>query len=282
MDQRKPVTTARIKKMKEDGIPISVVTAYDYPSARLADEAGVDVILVGDSLGNVVLGYESTIPVTLEDMIYHTRAVARAANSAFVVTDLPFMTYHGGIDETLNAVARIMREGAKAVKLEGGEEIAPTVEKIVKAGVPVMGHVGLTPQSLYQIGGYKVQGKSAAQAEKLLRDAKALEQAGAFSIVLELVTEEVAAYMTRELSIPTIGIGSGAGCDGQVLVFHDLLQYAPAAKPKKFVKAYANIGEQIREGIARYVKEVKERTFPSSQYAFQSDRDVLDYLNEND
>jgi len=282
MDQRKPVTTARIKKMKEDGIPISVVTAYDYPSARLADEAGVDVILVGDSLGNVVLGYESTIPVTLEDMIYHTRAVARAANSAFVVTDLPFMTYHGGIDETLNAVARIMREGAKAVKLEGGEEIAPTVEKIVKAGVPVMGHIGLTPQSLYQIGGYKVQGKSAAQAEKLLRDAKALEQAGAFSIVLELVTEEVAAHMTRELSIPTIGIGSGAGCDGQVLVFHDLLQYAPAAKPKKFVKAYANIGEQIREGIARYVKEVKERSFPSSQYAFQSDRDVLDYLNENE
>jgi len=282
MDQRKPVTTARIKKMKEDGIPISVVTAYDYPSARLADEAGVDVILVGDSLGNVVLGYESTIPVTLEDMIYHTRAVARAANSAFVVTDLPFMTYHGGIDETLDAVARIMREGAKSVKLEGGEEIAPTVEKIVKAGVPVMGHIGLTPQSLYQIGGYKVQGKSAAQAEKLLRDAKALEQAGAFSIVLELVTEEVAAHMTRELSIPTIGIGSGAGCDGQVLVFHDLLQYAPAAKPKKFVKAYANIGEQIREGIARYVKEVKERSFPSSQYAFQSDRDVLDYLNENE
>jgi len=236
MDQRKPVTTARIKKMKEDGIPISVVTAYDYPSARLADEAGVDVILVGDSLGNVVLGYESTIPVTLEDMIYHTRAVARAANSAFVVTDLPFMTYHGGIDETLNAVARIMREGAKAVKLEGGEEIAPTVEKIVKAGVPVMGHVGLTPQSLYQIGGYKVQGKSAAQAEKLLRDAKALEQAGAFSIVLELVTEEVAAYMTRELSIPTIGIGSGAGCDGQVLVFHDLLQYAPRRNRKSSSK----------------------------------------------
>ena len=281
--ERKKVSTTRLKRMKAEGVPIAMVTAYDYPSAKLAEEAGVDVILVGDSLGNTVLGYDTTLPVTLDDMVYHTKAVTRAVTAPLVVTDMPFMTYHGTIDRTLDNVARMMREGlAHAVKLEGGSEIAETVGAIVKSGVPVMGHIGLTPQSVHQIGGYKVQGKTRDQARKLLEDAKALEEAGVFAIVLELVTEDLAAQITRSVSVPTIGIGSGGGCDGQVLVFHDLLQYAPAAKPKKFVKAYANIGEQIREGIARYVKEVKERTFPSSQYAFQSDRDVLDYLNEND
>lgn len=279
METRKPVTTSRMKKMKKDGTPITMITAYDYPSAKLAEEAGIDAILVGDSLGNVVLGYESTLPVTLDDMIYHTRAVTRAVQVPFVVTDMPFMTYHGSLDETMKNVARIMQEGmGKAVKMEGGEEIAATVEACVKAGVPVMGHLGLTPQSLYQIGGYKVQGKTSRQAAKLLQDAKALEQAGAFAIVLELVTEELTELITKELSIPTIGIGSGASCDGQVLVFHDVLQYGSPIIPKKFVKAYANIGDQIRSGISQYVKEVKERKYPDSSHAFQGDDDVLTFL----
>jgi 3-methyl-2-oxobutanoate hydroxymethyltransferase len=279
MQDRKKITTSKIRKMKVDGEPISVVTAYDYPSAKLAEEAGVDVILVGDSLGNVVLGYDSTLPVTLEDMIYHTRAVTRAVQTTFVVTDMPFMTYHGSLDETLKQVARIMREGlSMAVKMEGGEEIAETVKAIVQAGVPVMGHIGLTPQSIYQIGGYKIQGKDQVQAERLLNDAKALEDAGAFAVVLELVTEELAAQISKELAIPTIGIGSGVGCDGQVLVFHDILQYASPLHPKKFVKTYANIGEPIREGIAQYVKEVKSRQFPAPEHVFHMDKEVLDYL----
>jgi 3-methyl-2-oxobutanoate hydroxymethyltransferase len=277
--ERKKMSTTRLKKMKADGIPISMITAYDYPSAKLAEEAGVDVILVGDSLGNAVLGYESTLPVTLEDMIYHTKAVTRAVSSAFVVTDLPFMTYHGSTDETLRNVGRIMREGlAKAVKMEGGTEIAHSIEACVKAGVPVVGHIGLTPQSVYQIGGYKVHGKTSAQAKKLLDDAKAIEQAGAFMIVLELVTDELAALITKELSIPTIGIGSGPNCDGQVLVFHDLLQYASPYMPKKFVKTYANIGEHIRNGITQYVKDVKERTFPAEEHTFKAEAELASAL----
>ncbi|MCD1260264.1 3-methyl-2-oxobutanoate hydroxymethyltransferase [Paenibacillus athensensis] len=279
MEQRKPLTTAKIKKMKMDGVPLAVVTAYDYPSARLAEEAGVDVILVGDSLGNVVLGYDSTLPVTLDDIVYHTRAVVRGAGSTFVVADLPFLTYHGSIDSTMRAVARLMQEGgAKAVKLEGGAEVAPVVEAIVKAGVPVVGHIGLTPQSVHQIGGYRVQGRSSEQAEKLLADAKALEQAGAFAIVVELVTDELAEWLTKQLSITTIGIGAGATCDGQVLVFHDLLQYGPESVPRKFVKTYANLGETIRTGIGEYVKEVKARSFPGPDHTFHMDNDVVQYL----
>jgi 3-methyl-2-oxobutanoate hydroxymethyltransferase len=279
MEQRKPLTTARMRKMKQDGIPITMVTAYDYPSARLAEEAGVDVILVGDSLGNVVLGYDSTLPVTINDIVYHSRAVTRGASSTFIVADMPFMTYHGSVDHTLQGAARLMQEGmAKAVKLEGGAEIVPAVEAITRAGVPVVGHIGLTPQSVHQIGGYRVQGRSSEQAKKLLEDAKALEQAGAFAIVLELVTEELAAWITKELTIPTIGIGSGVQCDGQVLVFHDLLQYGPSSPPRKFVKAYANIGETIRDGISRYVKEVKERSFPGPEHTFNMDNDVVQYL----
>lgn len=279
MERKKAITTSSMRKMKQDGIPISMITAYDYPSAKLAEEAGIDVILVGDSLGNVVLGYESTLPVTLDDMIYHTRAVTRAVSNTFVVTDMPFMTYHGSLDETLNSVARLMREGlCKAVKMEGGEEIVPAVEAIVKAGVPVMGHIGLTPQSVYQIGGYKVQGRDTAQADRLIKDAKALEQAGVFCLVLELVTDELAAEITRQLTIPTIGIGSGAGCDGQVLVYHDILQYASPVHPKKFVKTYANLGEQIRNGIAQYVQEVKDRSFPAKEHSFPVDQEMLEYL----
>ncbi|GIP37435.1 3-methyl-2-oxobutanoate hydroxymethyltransferase [Paenibacillus sp. J31TS4] len=277
--EKKPITTSRMKRMKKDGDPITMVTAYDYPSASLAQEAGIDVILVGDSLGNVVLGYESTLPVTLDDMIYHTRAVTRGAPDTFVVTDLPFMTYHGSLDTTLANVARLMQEGlCKAIKMEGGTEIAHTVEAITKAGVPVMGHIGLTPQSVYQIGGFKVQGKTSKQAAKLLEDAKALEQAGAFAVVLELVTEELAELVTKELSIPTIGIGAGPSCDGQVLVFHDLLQYASETYPKKFVKTYADIGSQIRDGLSGYVKDVKARTFPDASHSFKGEQDVAAYL----
>jgi 3-methyl-2-oxobutanoate hydroxymethyltransferase len=218
------------------------------------------------------LGYETTVPVTLDDMIYHTRAVTRAAKSSFVVADMPFMTYHGSIDTTLANIARMMREGQPhSVKMEGGREIAAAVEACVQAGVPVMGHLGLTPQSVHQIGGFIVQGKNSAQAQKLIDDAKALEQAGAYAIVLELVSESLAAYITEQVSIPTIGIGASASCDGQVLVFHDLLQYGPAAAPKKMVKTYANIGDQIRNGISQYIEDVKSRQFPQNEHVFHGE-----------
>lgn len=279
MAVRRPITTSKILKMKQDREPITVVTAYDYPSAYLVEQAGVDIILVGDSLGNVVLGYDSTVPVTIDDMVYHTRAVTRAVTTTFVVTDMPFLTYHGSIDETLRNAARIMQEGlAKAVKMEGGAEIAPAVQALTSAGIPVMGHLGLTPQSIHQIGGFKVQGKNSAQAQKMLADAKAIEQAGAFAIVLELVTEELAAWITDQLTIPTIGIGAGPTCDGQVLVYHDVLQYGPPSQPKRFVKTYANIGEIVKNGIAEYVKEVKERSFPTEAHGFQMDQELAQKL----
>lgn len=279
MEKRKPVTTSKLKKMKTDGVPISVITAYDYPSAVLAEEAGVDVILVGDSLGNVVLGYDSTVPVTLDDMVYHTRAVVRGAKSTFVVADLPFMTYHGSIDQTLRNAARLMQEGvAHAVKMEGGAEIAEAVAACTRAGIPVMGHIGLTPQSIHQIGGYKIQGKNSESARKLLEDAKALEQAGAFAVVLELMTEQLAAHISEELSIPTIGIGAGPHCDGQVLVLHDALGYASNIVPKRFVKEYASIGDTVRKGLIKYVEEVKNREFPAPSHSFQMEEEVAEFL----
>ncbi|MCY9589332.1 3-methyl-2-oxobutanoate hydroxymethyltransferase [Paenibacillus chitinolyticus] len=277
--ERKPVTTVKLQKMKASKEPISMVTAYDYLTAKLADEAGVDMILIGDSLGNVIQGHESTLPVTLDEMIYHTKAVTRAVKSAFVVTDLPFMTYHGSLDTTLQNAGRIMREGlSKGVKLEGGAEIAHAVKALTQAGVPVVGHLGLTPQSVHVLGGYRIQGKNSEQARKLMEDAKALEEAGAIAIVLELVTEELAEWITSKLSIPTIGIGAGASCDGQVLVFHDMLGYEPDAPAKKFVKAYAQVGLAIREGIGQYVAEVKGRKFPAEQHGFKGDNEVLQYL----
>ncbi|OGX61627.1 MAG: 3-methyl-2-oxobutanoate hydroxymethyltransferase [Paenibacillus sp. RIFOXYA1_FULL_44_5] len=275
----KKITTARLKKMKLDQEPISIITAYDYPSARLAEEAGIDVILVGDSLGNVVLGYESTLPVTIDDMVYHTKAVTRGAAQTFVISDMPFLTYHGDIDRALRLAGRLMQEGlCKAVKMEGGTEIIPVVQSFVHAGIPVMGHLGFTPQSVYQIGGYKVQGKNSEQADKMLKDALALEAAGAFAILLEMVTAELADYITHKLQIPTIGIGSGNGCDGQVLVFHDVLGYEVEAHPKKFVKKYADIGQQIKQGISQYVSEVKSKTFPNQEQTFHSDQEVISYL----
>ncbi|WDH97255.1 3-methyl-2-oxobutanoate hydroxymethyltransferase [Paenibacillus urinalis] len=276
---KKPLNIVKMKKMKENKDPITMLTAYDYPSAVLAEEAGVDIILVGDSLGNAVLGYNSTIPVTIDDMVYHSRAVARGAQSTFIVTDMPFMTYHGGIDESLKGVRRIMQEGhAHAVKLEGGAEIADTVRAVVKAGVPVLGHIGLTPQSVNQIGGFRVQGKDAADAKRLLEDAKALEEAGAFAIVLELVTEAVAEAISNELSIPTIGIGAGRGTDGQVLVFHDVLQYASPYMPKRFVKTYADVGTIIRDSIGNYVQDVKNKSFPAEEHVFTAEDGVVDSL----
>lgn len=269
----------KLKKMKETGEAISMITAYDYPSARLAEEAGIDMILVGDSLANVVLGYDSTIPVTIDDMVYHSRSVARGATHTFIVTDMPFMTYHGSVDETLRNVRRIMQEGyAHAVKMEGGAEIALAVQSIVQAGVPVLGHLGLTPQSVNQIGGYRIQGKTVEEAKRLMDDAKALERAGAFAIVLELVTEEVAAAISSAISIPVIGIGAGRQVDGQVLVYHDVLKYTASYREKKFVKTYANIGDIAREGIAEYVKEVKNKQFPSQEQVFAAGEEVIDQL----
>ncbi|MFX3633452.1 MAG: 3-methyl-2-oxobutanoate hydroxymethyltransferase [Candidatus Pristimantibacillus sp.] len=266
---KKRLTITNLKKMKQENNAISMLTAYDYPSAVLGEEAGIDVILVGDSLGNVVLGYDTTIPVTLDDMIYHTRAVARGAQHTFIVTDMPFMTYGVGRESTLRNAARIMQEGgAQALKLEGGTEIAEEVSALVTAGIPVMGHIGLTPQSVHQLGGYKVQGKLEADAKKLVEDAKALEKAGAFAIVLELVTEPLAEAISRELNIPTIGIGAGRGCDGQVLVYHDILRYSSPYIDKKMVKVYADIGTTIREAISSYVHEVKSGVFPAEEHVF--------------
>lgn len=265
--------------MKAKGEPISMITAYDYPSAQLAEAAGADMLLVGDSLGNVVQGRETTLTVTLEHIVYHTEMVSRAVRVPFVVADMPFATYHGSIDSTIARVSRIMQEGgAKAVKLEGGREIVPAVQAVVGAGVPVVGHLGLTPQSVHVLGGYKVQGKMTSAAAKLLDDALRLEEAGAFAVVLELMTDELAAMITEKLSIPTIGIGSGVRCDGQVLVFHDILQYSAHPMQKKFVKNYANVGEVIRNALGEYVKEVKSRSFPADENTFYMEERMAQQL----
>ncbi|MFD0958851.1 3-methyl-2-oxobutanoate hydroxymethyltransferase [Paenibacillus chungangensis] len=267
---KKRLTIASMQKMKQKQVPITMLTAYDYPSARLAQEAGIDMILVGDSLGNVVLGYDTTIPVTIDDIVYHTRAVARGAAETFIVSDMPFMTYGVSREATLNNAAVIMQKGgAQAVKLEGGAEIADDVSALVKAGIPVMGHIGLTPQSVHQLSGYRVQGKVEQEAKALMEDALALQQAGAFSIVLELMTEPIAAAIGEALTIPVIGIGAGRGCDGQVIVYHDLLQYASPYIEKRFVKPYVDVASTIRQAIEQYVDEVKTRQFPAEEHVFQ-------------
>ncbi|NQF12728.1 3-methyl-2-oxobutanoate hydroxymethyltransferase [Brevibacillus sp. HB1.3] len=274
----KPITTSSIRKKKETRTPITMVTAYDYPSAKLVDEAGADMILVGDSLGMVVLGYDSTIPVTMEDMLHHTKAVTRGAKRAFVVTDLPFLSYHGTVEEAVKNAGRLMQEGlAKAVKMEGGRELAPIITRCVQAGIPVVGHIGLTPQSVHQLGGYKVQGRDLEAAKKLLDEALAIQEAGAFAIVLECVPEEVAGMIADKLDIPVIGIGAGATCDGQVLVFHDMVGYASDITPK-FVKRYANIGETIREAVETYNKEVEARSFPGQEHVFHASEETIKEL----
>jgi 3-methyl-2-oxobutanoate hydroxymethyltransferase len=279
MANKQALNIVKMKKMKADGVPLTMLTAYDYPSAQLAEEADIDLILVGDSLGNVVLGYDTTLPVTIDDIVYHTRSVRRGAGHTFIVADMPFLTYHGSIDETLRGVRRLMQEGqAHAVKMEGGLEICETVASVVAAGVPVMGHIGLTPQSVNMLGGYRIQGKDAQDAQRLMNEAKALEAAGAFAVVLELVTEEVTKAISEALTIPTIGIGAGRYSDGQVLVYHDLLRYASPYREKRFVKTYADVGNLIREGISQYVKEVKDRSFPDESHVFNADESVLESL----
>ncbi|WP_031517117.1 3-methyl-2-oxobutanoate hydroxymethyltransferase [Desulfofalx alkaliphila] len=264
----KPLTTFDLLKMKKENKPITMLTAYDYPTAQMVDSAGIDMILVGDSLGNVVLGYDTTVPVTIDDMVHHTKAVTRGAKRALVVADLPFLTYHLSREETLRSAGRLMQEGgAKAVKLEGGQELAETVEALVTAGIPVVGHMGLTPQSVHQMGGYRVQGKTAAAAHKLLEDAKALEKAGIFALVLECIPAELAKRITEALDIPTIGIGAGPHCSGQVLVIHDLLGINSQFKPK-FVKRYANLHEDIVKALESYRDEVEKGLFPGPEHTF--------------
>ena len=271
-------TVATFRKAKQEGKKLSMLTAYDYSTASLLDEAGIHGILVGDSLGNVILGYEDTISVTMEDMIHHGAAVSRGAKNALVVVDMPFMSYQGSVYDALNNAGRLMKEGrANAVKLEGGKEVAPQIKAIVQAGIPVMGHLGLTPQSINALGGYKVQGKDESAAQKLLEDAKTIAEAGVFSIVLECVPSALAEVITKAVDVPTIGIGAGAGCDGQILVYQDMLGMFSDFTPK-FVKRYANIGEAMREAFRTYIAEVSEGIFPKTEHGYSISNEVIEKL----
>lgn len=277
----KQITTAAIKQMKQNGEPVTMVTAYDYAMAKNVCEAGIEMILVGDSLGNVVLGYNSTVPVTMDEMIHHTKAVMRAAQGSgtMVVGDMPFMSYQASVVDGMYNAARFLKEtGCAAVKLEGGAEVCELVQKLTHAGIPVVGHIGLTPQSVNQLGGFKVQGKSAEAAQKLLDDARALEQAGAFAIVLECVPEALAAKVTESLkTAATIGIGAGKYCDGQVLVCNDLLGYTDGFCPK-FVKRYADLHSEMAAAFKAYAADVKARSFPAAEHTFKIDDEVLEKL----
>jgi 3-methyl-2-oxobutanoate hydroxymethyltransferase len=269
------VTISQLKEMKQKGEKITMLTAYDYATAKLLDEVGVPLILVGDSLGMVVLGYESTIPVTMEEMLHHTRAVVRGAKQALIVGDMPFMTYHATVEDALRNAARFIQEGgAQAVKLEGGERVAETVRRVVECGIPVMGHIGLTPQSIHQLGGFKVQGKTPEAALQLLKDARALEKAGVFSIVLESVPAPLAKIITEEVSVPTIGIGAGAGCDGQVQVISDLLGLYTDFVPKH-AKQYVKLADLIRAAVKEYMAEVQAGTFPTMKQSYTMDESLL-------
>jgi len=261
--------------MKPRGEKIAMLTAYDYTTAKIVDEVGVPLILVGDSLGMVVLGYESTIPVTIEVMLHHTKAVVRGTQRAMVIGDMPFMTYHISMEDALRNAGRFIQEaGAQAIKLEGGVTVAEKIRSIVNCGIPVMGHIGLTPQSIHQLGGYKIQGKTPEAAARLLEDAKAVEEAGAFSIVLETVPTQLATLITRELTIPTIGIGAGAGCDGQVQVINDILGSFTEFVPKH-AKQYAKIADVARKAITQYNDEVTSGAFPTDEQGFNMDESVL-------
>ncbi len=265
---RAKITAPAIVDLKRRGEVITVVTAYDHPTARIADEAGVEILLVGDSVGTVVLGYESTLPVTMDDMLHHTKAVTRAKPSALVVGDMPFMSYQTSVEQAVRNAGRFVQEaGADAVKLEGGERVARSVKRIVDAGIPVMGHLGLTPQSVLAFGGYKVQARGEADQERLLREAKLLEASGGFAIVLEGIPAKLGTMVSRELAIPTIGIGAGVGCDGQVLVTHDMMGMYFGRTPK-FVRRYAALGDAMRDAFARYVGDVKARRFPGEQESY--------------
>ncbi|GIM48150.1 3-methyl-2-oxobutanoate hydroxymethyltransferase [Collibacillus ludicampi] len=272
---RDKLTTVRMREMKKEKQKIVMVTAYDYPSALVAQTAGVDVILVGDSLGMVVLGYETTVPVTMEDMIHHTKAVRRGAANTMIVSDLPFLSYHTSPEDAVRNAGRLLQEGlADAVKLEGGRDVIEQVKRIVKAQIPVMGHIGLTPQSVHQLGGFKVQGKDIVGAKRILEDAFLLEDAGCFAVVLECVPSKLAELISEKLSIPTIGIGAGESCDGQVLVYHDLLGINNRYLPK-FAKNYANLFTQMVEGIQSYADEVRSGRFPTEDYSFKMSDEIL-------
>ena len=271
-------TVATFRKAKEDGKKLSMLTAYDYSTASLLDAAGINGILVGDSLGNVILGYEDTISVTMEDMIHHGAAVARGAKNALVVVDMPFMSYQGSVYDALKNAGRLMKEGrANAVKLEGGVEVVPQIQAIVQAGIPVMGHLVLTPQSINAFGGYKVQGKDEAAAQKLLDDAKAIAEAGVFAMVLECVPSALAKKVTEAVPVPTIGIGAGADCDGQILVYQDMLGMFSDFTPK-FVKRYANIGEAMKAAFKGYIDEVGEGAFPAAEHGYGISNEVIEKL----
>ena len=271
-------TSVTFKEMKKKGEKISMLTAYDYSTAKLVDQAGINGILVGDSLGNVMLGYEDTVSVTMEDMIHHGAAVARGAKNALVVIDMPFMSYQTSVYDAVVNAGRLMKEGrANAVKLEGGEEVADVIKAITRAGIPVMAHIGLTPQHVNEFGGYKVQGKDAETAKKLLKDAKAVEEAGAFAVTLECVPSKLAEIVTKELSIPTIGIGAGAGCDGQILVYADMLAMFSDYKPK-FVKQFANVREIMVDAFKAYDAEVKNGSYPAPEHGYAISDEVLERL----
>ncbi|HEY87628.1 MAG TPA: 3-methyl-2-oxobutanoate hydroxymethyltransferase [Dehalococcoidia bacterium] len=274
------ITINQVREMKQKGEKITMLTAYDYATAKIVDEAGIPLILVGDSLGMVVLGYESTIPVTIEEMLHHTRAVVRGTKQAMIIGDMPFMTYHVSVEDALYNAGRFIQEGsAQAVKLEGGVTVAEKIRRIVECGIPLMGHIGLTPQSINQLGGYKVQGKTPEAAIRLIEDAKALEEAGAFAIVLETVPAQLAALITRSVSIPTIGIGAGIGCDGQVQVINDILGSFTDFIPKH-AKQYAKLTDIIRNAVTEYHNEVKAGSFPTEKQSFFVDESVLAELTK--
>lgn len=271
-------TVATLQQQKLDGDKITMLTAYDYSTAKLVDECGVNTILVGDSLGMVMLGYEDTISVTMEDMIHHTAAVTRGAKNALVVGDMPFMSYQTSVYDAVVNAGRLMKEGrCQAVKLEGGASVCPQIKAITEASIPVVAHIGLTPQSVNAFGGFKVQGKSEADARRLIEEAKAVEAAGAFAIVLECIPAKLAKLITESVSIPTIGIGAGVDCDGQVLVYQDMLALFSDFKPK-FVKHFANAGEVMKQGFTEYIKEVKEGTFPAAEHTFKIADDIINKL----
>ena len=273
------ISVHQLKQWKAEGKRFAMITAYDYPSARLVEQAGIPIILVGDSVGSVVLGYESTVPVTMDDILYHTRAVVRATSKAIILADMPFMSYQANADEAVRNAGRLLQEGgATAVKLEGGSHVAPLVRRMVDCGIPVMGHLGLTPQSVNQFGGHKVQGKTPAAAAKLLQDARALEEAGAFAVVLETIPAPLARMVTERITIPTIGIGAGADCDAQVQVFHDMLGIYDDRRTLKHAKRYAVLGETIREAVRAYIGEVEGGEFPTREHSFEMDEATLSEL----
>ena len=274
------VTIRDLRRMKRNGEKIPMITAYDYTSAQLVEKAGIPLILVGDSLGQVVLGYDSTVPVTMDEMVHHIRTVVRGTQRAHVVGDLPFLSYHADIPEAIRNAGRLLKEGgAQSVKLEGGRSQAETVSRIVESGIPVMGHIGLTPQAVNQLGGYRVQGRSLKEAVRLMEDARALEEAGAYAIVLECVPAQLAGMITERVGVPTIGIGAGTGCDGQVQVFHDMMGLYQDFVPKH-ARQYAQLGQTIVEATRNYVSDIENEQFPDDSESFTLSESVLEALSE--